>query len=90
MLPLDQAIGPQAIGQSGINPRKASQTPKRDINDQIPNRDSDLTYRSFLKQVPRFRYVVAQAFCELWATSARVMACWNICAALSYLGVVWL
>jgi len=88
--PSDRPTSNRAIGYKSPkgkpNPQKGYKPP----NPKSRTRDSDLTYRSFLKQVPRFRYVVAHAFCELWATSARVMACWNICAALSYLGVVWL
>ena len=88
--PSDRPTSNRAIGYKSPkgkpNPQKGYKRP----NPKSRTRDSDLTYRSFLKQVPRFRYVVAQAFCELWATSARVMACWNICAALSYLGVGWL
>ena len=94
IIPLDQAIGPTSNREIGYKSPKGKPKPQKGYKPPNPkwrlDTRSDLTYRSFLKQVPRFRYVVAHAFCELWATSARVMACWNICAALSYLGVGWL
>ena len=73
--PSDRPTSDRAIGYKSPkgkpNPQKGYKPP----NPKSRTRDSDLTYRSFLKQVPRFRYVVAQAFCELCATSARVIAC---------------